>query len=129
DMEPSTTPVTDLSGTDANYQLDFKPLNITSMADIQALLGDDDLKKDSDNDVFEAGDDMDKDIQDPKTKENQTHHSTKHTTKEEHQSPSPNRDQPESLHANKTDASDSESSSLLEIQKVLIIYEISTIVP
>ncbi|GJX10690.1 hypothetical protein Tco_0200549 [Tanacetum coccineum] len=55
-------------GTDV--ELDFEPLKLTSMADFQALLGDDDLKEDSDDDdVFEAGEEMDEDIQEPKIEE------------------------------------------------------------
>ncbi|GJS31589.1 hypothetical protein Tco_0492209 [Tanacetum coccineum] len=74
-------------------ELDFEPLKLTSMADFQALLGDDDLKEDSDDDdVFEAGEEMDEDIQEPKIEETQSHHSTKHTTEEEHQSPLTNKD-------------------------------------
>ncbi|GJR44432.1 hypothetical protein Tco_1312535 [Tanacetum coccineum] len=40
DMESQTPPITNLSGTDV--ELDFEPLKLTSMADFQALLGDDD---------------------------------------------------------------------------------------
>nr|GEU58991.1 hypothetical protein [Tanacetum cinerariifolium] len=78
---------------------------------------DDDLKEDSDDDVFEVGDNMEEDIQDPKTKETQYHNSTEHTTKEKHKSPSPNRDRPRSSHANKTNAFDFESSSCSETLK------------
>ncbi|GKE19739.1 hypothetical protein Tco_1431251 [Tanacetum coccineum] len=139
DMESLTPHVTVLSGTDADYQvdqtqstrfevsvldqhqgktsyeveLDFEPLKLTTIADIQALLGtfDDDLKEDSDDDVFETQEEIDEDIYEPGTKETQTRHSTKHTTKEphsqEHQSSSLNKDQPESSKAKKNDASDS----------------------
>ncbi|GJS10637.1 hypothetical protein Tco_0367433 [Tanacetum coccineum] len=113
---PSTFPdkdtgkITPLS--EGLLELDFKPLRLTTTTDIQALLGasDDDLKKDSEDDMFEAGEEMDEYIQELDTEETQTHPSTKHTT-EEHQSPSSNRDQPESSKAKKTKASDSESSS------------------
>ncbi|GKC07049.1 hypothetical protein Tco_0998659 [Tanacetum coccineum] len=44
-------------------KLDFQPLVLSTIADIQALLGDDELKDDSDKDVFKAGDEMDEDIQ------------------------------------------------------------------
>ncbi|GKA76607.1 hypothetical protein Tco_0783068 [Tanacetum coccineum] len=139
DMESLTPHVTVLSGTDADYQvdqtqstrfevsvldqhqgktsyeveLDFEPLKLTTIADIQALLGtfDDDLKEDSDDDVFETQEEIDEDIYEPGTKETQTRHSTKHTTEEphsqEHQSSSLNKDQPESSKAKKNDASDS----------------------
>ncbi|GJZ33017.1 retrotransposon protein, putative, ty1-copia subclass [Tanacetum coccineum] len=68
-------------------------------------------KEDSDDDVFEAKEEMDEDIKEPEPEETQTHHSPKHTNKEEHQSSSPNKDQPESSIAKKTNVSDSESSS------------------
>ncbi|GJT18683.1 hypothetical protein Tco_0877389 [Tanacetum coccineum] len=71
--------------TSSEVELDFEPLKLTSMADFQALLGDDDLKEDSDDDVFEAGEEIDEDNQGPKTEETQSHHSTKHTNEEEHQ--------------------------------------------
>ncbi|GKB71269.1 hypothetical protein Tco_0932681 [Tanacetum coccineum] len=89
---------------------------LATIADIQALLGssDDELKEDSDDDVFEAGEEMDEDIQEPDTEETQTHHSTETPTKEphsqEHQSPSPPKEQHESSKAKKTNASDSRSS-------------------
>ncbi|GJZ56634.1 hypothetical protein Tco_0611827 [Tanacetum coccineum] len=110
-MKPSTTPVADLSGDDAKYQAnqtqlsrlryrfltknkgktsskvepDTQTLLLTTAADVQALLfSNDDLAKSKD-DVFEAGDEMDEDIH--------------YTNKEETQSPSPNKEQPESSHA------------------------------
>nr|GEV56832.1 hypothetical protein [Tanacetum cinerariifolium] len=85
-----------------------KTLLLTTVADIQALLIDfkNDLKKDSEDDVFEAREEMDKDIQEPATKETQTHHFTE-TLNEEPLLP--NRDQPKSFHAKKTDESDSAS--------------------
>ncbi|GKB27224.1 hypothetical protein Tco_0866625 [Tanacetum coccineum] len=59
-------------GTDGEYLVDktqsTRP-ELTSMADFQALLGDDDLKEDSDDDVFEAREEMDEDIQEPKIEE------------------------------------------------------------
>nr|GEW16856.1 uncharacterized mitochondrial protein AtMg00810-like [Tanacetum cinerariifolium] len=49
------------------YQMDSEPMVITAVADIQALLGafNDELQDASDDDVFEAGKEMDKDIQEP----------------------------------------------------------------
>ncbi|GJT94200.1 hypothetical protein Tco_1083045 [Tanacetum coccineum] len=81
--------VTDPSGADTKYQtsseveLDSKPLILITVADIQALLIDseDDLKDDSDDDVFKAGEEMDEDIQ---------------------QSPSPHQEQPESSKGKKS---------------------------
>ncbi|GKA41267.1 hypothetical protein Tco_0733860 [Tanacetum coccineum] len=99
--------------------MDFEPLKLTSMDDIQALLRDDDLQEDSDDDVFEAGDDIDEDIPDPDTEETQTHYSTDHTTKEEHQSPSLTKEQSESSHAQEIDESNSDSS----FPKVLKSYD------
>ncbi|GKA27762.1 hypothetical protein Tco_0713930 [Tanacetum coccineum] len=73
--------------------------------------------------MFEAGDEMDEDIQktdkeetqSPKpSKESSTEISTKEPVSEEHQSSTPHTEQPESSHAMETDASDSESSSCSE---------------
>nr|GEU42139.1 hypothetical protein [Tanacetum cinerariifolium] len=65
-------------------ELNSEPLVLTTIANIQALLGDfdDDLKEDSDYDVFEDGEEMDEDIQEPETKETETHHSNETPTKE-----------------------------------------------
>ncbi|GJR78264.1 hypothetical protein Tco_0149049 [Tanacetum coccineum] len=96
---------------------DTETLLLTIVADNQALLEDfeEELKDASDDDVFEAGEEMDEDIQELDTEETQTHHSTKTPTEEppstKHQSPSPHKEQPKSSKYKKTDASDSESSS------------------
>ncbi|GKC00694.1 hypothetical protein Tco_0986830, partial [Tanacetum coccineum] len=85
-MEPLTTPIVDLSGTNAKYQVDQtqstrlryqsltknegkpsyegelgnQPLILSIAADVQALLlSDEELMEESDDDVFEAGDEMD----------------------------------------------------------------------
>ncbi|GKA06842.1 hypothetical protein Tco_0686066 [Tanacetum coccineum] len=62
----------------------LKPLADMGITHPSSLLGasDDDLKEDSNDDVFEAGEEMDENIQEPDIEETQTHHSTKHTTKE-----------------------------------------------
>ncbi|GKB71677.1 hypothetical protein Tco_0933089 [Tanacetum coccineum] len=105
------------SKTSSEVELDYEPLILTTVDDIQALLGafDDELKEDSDEDVFEAGEEMVEDIQEPETEETQTHSSTETPNEEplstEHQSPLPNKDQPKSSRAKKTNASNSESSS------------------
>nr|GEV25443.1 hypothetical protein [Tanacetum cinerariifolium] len=78
-MELITTTVIDLSGTDAEYQVD--ETQSTRLSD--------------DEDVFEAGEDMDKDTQ---------------ADEEEHQSPPPNTDKPKPSHAQETQESDSDSS-------------------
>nr|GEX38047.1 hypothetical protein [Tanacetum cinerariifolium] len=75
----------------------------------------DELKDESDNEVLEAREEMDEDIQEPSNKETQSHHSTDNPTEEpiliEHQSPSPNRDNLKPSHAKKSVvASDSKSS-------------------
>nr|GEU33950.1 putative polyprotein [Tanacetum cinerariifolium] len=76
---------------------DSQPLLLTTTADVQALLlSDDEMIKDSDDDVLEARDEMDEDIH--------------HTNEEETQSPSPNKEPPESSYAQETDESDSDSS-------------------
>ncbi|GJR75655.1 hypothetical protein Tco_0088020 [Tanacetum coccineum] len=75
-MKSSTPPVTIFSGTNAKYQL------LITVADIQALLEEDKLLEESYDDVFEAEEEMDEDIQEPDTKETQTHHSTERTTEE-----------------------------------------------
>ncbi|GKD10654.1 hypothetical protein Tco_1190339 [Tanacetum coccineum] len=88
DMEPLTTLVVDPSGTDAKYHADqTQParLRYRSLTKKALLLSDDELMKESEDEVFEAGDEMDEDIH--------------HTYDEETQSPSPNKEQPESSHA------------------------------
>nr|GEX61925.1 retrovirus-related Pol polyprotein from transposon TNT 1-94 [Tanacetum cinerariifolium]GEX63025.1 retrovirus-related Pol polyprotein from transposon TNT 1-94 [Tanacetum cinerariifolium] len=150
DMESQIAPITVLSGTNAEYQvdqtqfnrfevsvygqhqsktsskveLDFEPLKLTIIANIQALLGayNDELKEDSDEDVFKAGEEIDEYILEPDTKETQNHHSTKNPNEEEHQSPPPTKDQLESFHAKKTDVSNSESSSCSETFKLYENY-------
>ncbi|GKD78424.1 hypothetical protein Tco_1341045 [Tanacetum coccineum] len=64
DLVLSTPPVTALSGIDAKYQLDSGPLILTTVVNIYALFGasDDELKEYSDDDVFEAEEEMDEDI-------------------------------------------------------------------
>ncbi|GJT28321.1 hypothetical protein Tco_0908596 [Tanacetum coccineum] len=122
DMEPSTNLVLTLLGTDAKYQVDqtqstrlrywsltknkgetssevksdTKTLLLTTDADVQALLLSDDDLAESEDDEFEA------------------EIPTKERVSEEHQSPTPHKEQPESSHAKDTDAFDSESSSCLE---------------
>nr|GEY03908.1 retrotransposon Orf1 [Tanacetum cinerariifolium] len=59
------------SKTSYEVELDSQPLVLSTIADIQALLGDDELNVDSDEDVFEAGDEMDEDIQ--QANEEKTH--------------------------------------------------------
>ncbi|GJT39538.1 hypothetical protein Tco_0939403 [Tanacetum coccineum] len=107
-MKSSTPPVTVFSRTDAKYQVDqtqstrfevsvpdqhqakilpevdriLKPSYSFTVADIQALLEEDKLLEESYDDVLEAEEEMDEDIQEPDTKETQTHHSTEHTTEE-----------------------------------------------
>ncbi|GKC00653.1 hypothetical protein Tco_0986789, partial [Tanacetum coccineum] len=121
-MEPSTNLVLTLAGTDAKYQVDqtqstrlrYRPLTknkgetssevksdtktllLTTDADVQALLLSDDDLAESEDDEFEA------------------EIPTKERVSEEHQSPTPHKEQPESSHAKDTDAFDSESSSCLE---------------
>ncbi|GKD35067.1 hypothetical protein Tco_1250576, partial [Tanacetum coccineum] len=94
--------------TSSEVEPDTETLLLTTVANIQALLGDykDELKDDSENEVFKAGEEMDEDIQEPNNVE--THHA--HSTK--HQSPLPNKDKPESSKTKKTNTSDSKSSSL-----------------
>ncbi|GJS10639.1 hypothetical protein Tco_0367435 [Tanacetum coccineum] len=105
---PSTFPDEDIR-TDAKYQVDQ-----TQSSRFEVSIPDQHQSKTSyevdEDDVFEAGEEMDEYIQELDTEETQTHPSTEHTT-EEHQSPSSNRDRPESSKAKKTKASDSESSS------------------
>ncbi|GKD83252.1 hypothetical protein Tco_1350091, partial [Tanacetum coccineum] len=91
----------------------FKPLKLTTIADIQALLraSDDDLKEDSEDDVFKAGEEMDEYIQEADTEEHQTHLSTKTPTKEPYKSISLHHQAGSHLNPpsfRKIDASDSE---------------------
>ncbi|GJY06834.1 hypothetical protein Tco_0373888 [Tanacetum coccineum] len=139
DRDSSTPPVTTLSGTNAEYQVDktqsirfevlvpdqhqgktsseVEPDNETllliTVTDIQALLEEDELQEDSVNDVFEAGEEMDEDIQEPDNEETQTYHFTETPTQQaisiKHLSPSPPKEHLESSQAQKTDASDSRS--------------------
>ncbi|GJX27711.1 hypothetical protein Tco_0235790, partial [Tanacetum coccineum] len=97
DMEPINPTVVDPLGTGAKYQGSriLKPYNST-FADVQALLlSDDEMVQESDEEeVFEAGEDMDEDTQaDTKV-----------------QSPLPNTDKPESYHVQDTDESTSDFS-------------------
>ncbi|GJR03288.1 hypothetical protein Tco_0526272 [Tanacetum coccineum] len=110
DMESQNPPVTNLLATDAKYQtspeveLDTHTLILSTATDVQALLlSDDELIKESEDDVFEAEDEIDEDIQQaaeeevqsPKPSRESTKIPTKETQSQEHQSPSLNQDQPE----------------------------------
>ncbi|GJY92992.1 hypothetical protein Tco_0508774, partial [Tanacetum coccineum] len=126
DWDSSTHPLTALSGTNIEYkdfsevELDSEPLKLTTMDYIQALLIDyvDELIKASNDDVFEGEEEMDEDIQEHEPEETQSHHYTKTPTEEphsqEHQSPSPPKEQPESSKDKVTNASDSGSSCFTE---------------
>ncbi|GKB57465.1 hypothetical protein Tco_0913651 [Tanacetum coccineum] len=149
-MEPSTPPVTALSEADAEDQvdqtqsngfevsvpdqnksktssiveLDSQPLVLTTVVDVQALIFfNDEFVDENEDDVFEAGDEMDEDIQQDDKEETQSPNpfkdsSTKVPTEEpvslKHQSPTPHKEQSKSCHSKDTDASDSESSSCSE---------------
>nr|GEW52868.1 hypothetical protein [Tanacetum cinerariifolium] len=65
DRDSSNPFVISLLGTNAQYQVDVDTIILTIVADIQALLGasDDELKDDSDDNVFEARDEINEDIQ------------------------------------------------------------------
>nr|GEV35219.1 hypothetical protein [Tanacetum cinerariifolium] len=116
-MEPLTTLISDLSGTNAKYQANqtlsarlryqsltknkgknsskvepnSQTLLLTTITDVQALLlSDEELMEDSEDDVFKAEDEMDEDIH--------------HIDKEETQSSSPNKEQLESSHAHDTES-------------------------
>ncbi|GJZ54022.1 hypothetical protein Tco_0608907 [Tanacetum coccineum] len=69
-MEPSTTLVPN-EGTDE-----------TTHFPEALLLSNEDLIEESEDDIFEVGDEMDEDIQEPENEETQTHHSTEHTTED-----------------------------------------------
>nr|GEW31916.1 hypothetical protein [Tanacetum cinerariifolium] len=69
--------MSDIHTVDQTQSTRFKLLILSSLGD-----SDDELKEDSDDDMFKAGDKMDKYIQEPKIKENQTHHSTETPTEE-----------------------------------------------
>ncbi|GJV40426.1 hypothetical protein Tco_1418866 [Tanacetum coccineum] len=81
---PDEDPDHNKGKTSSEVDPDTKTLLLTTVTDIQALLGDseEELKNASDDYVFEAGEEMEEDIQEPDTKETQTHHSTKTLTKE-----------------------------------------------
>ncbi|GJY11413.1 hypothetical protein Tco_0379598 [Tanacetum coccineum] len=99
DMKPINSTVADLSGTgeiSSEVEPDIQTLQLNTFAYIQAfLLSKDELAQESDDDVLEAGEDMDEDTQDDE---------------EEHQSPS-NTDKPEQSLAQEYQESDSDSSS------------------
>nr|GEZ95811.1 hypothetical protein [Tanacetum cinerariifolium] len=81
--------------TSFEVESDNQTLLLTTAVDVQALLlSDEELIEESKDDVFEAGNEMDEDIH--------------NTDEEETQSPEPNKDQPESSHAQET-KSDSDS--------------------
>ncbi|GJT00761.1 hypothetical protein Tco_0821930 [Tanacetum coccineum] len=104
-------------------KLDTNSMILTTIADIQALLRDskDELKGESDDEMLEAGEEFD--VEFLQSANEETHHapSTETPTDKpisiEHQSPSPNKDQPKSSKDKKTDASDSKSSSCFETFK------------
>ncbi|GKF73669.1 hypothetical protein Tco_0220001, partial [Tanacetum coccineum] len=111
------------SETSLEVEPDTDTLILTTVADIQTLLGDsvDELKDVSDKEVLEAVEDVDEEFLQSANEETQHAHSTETPTEEpfstKHQSPSPNKDQLESFKDKKTDASDSESSSCSETFK------------
>ncbi|GKE82694.1 hypothetical protein Tco_1552694, partial [Tanacetum coccineum] len=74
----------------------------STVSDEALLLSDEKLMEESEDDVFEAGDEIDEDIH--------------HTDEEETPSPSPNKDQPKSSHVHETE-SDSDSSCLEALKK------------
>nr|GEV48779.1 hypothetical protein [Tanacetum cinerariifolium] len=83
DMESQSHFVTALSGTNAKYQLDSQPLVLSTVADVQALLlSDDELVKESKDDVFEAGDEMNEDIQQDDKEETQSPKPSKESSTE-----------------------------------------------
>ncbi|GKD08844.1 hypothetical protein Tco_1188529 [Tanacetum coccineum] len=89
DMEPLTTPVADPTRIDAKYQADQTQ---SARLRYRSLTKN---KEESEDEIFEAGDEMDEEVQ--PTNEEETH------------SPSPNKEQPESSRAQDTE-SDSDSS-------------------
>ncbi|GKC07133.1 hypothetical protein Tco_0998743 [Tanacetum coccineum] len=133
-MEPIHTPIVDPSVTGAKYQVDetqstrlryrsltknkgktssevkpdIKPLKLQTYADIQAfLLSGDELDKDSDEEeVLDAGDDIDEDLQGDK----------------EVRTPSPKQYQPEPSHVQES-AFDSSSPNLKKFDNILPLTE------
>ncbi|GJU91519.1 hypothetical protein Tco_1303942 [Tanacetum coccineum] len=65
---------------------------------------DEELKDDSEDDVFEAEEEIDVDIQEHETKETYTHQSTEEPHSQEHQSPPHPKEQPKSSKAKETNA-------------------------
>nr|GEW02143.1 hypothetical protein [Tanacetum cinerariifolium] len=107
--------------TSSEVESNYEPLKLTTFGEIKALLGEseDELKDDSDEYIIEAGEEMEEEFLQFANEETQHPHSAKTLTEEpittEHQSPSPNKDDPESFKANKSadshNASGHESSS------------------
>nr|GEU54679.1 hypothetical protein [Tanacetum cinerariifolium] len=113
----------DIGKTSSEVKLDTQTMLLTTATDVQALLLSDDDLAESEDDEFKAGDEIDEDIQQadieetksPKpSKDSSNEISTKESLSEEHQSPSPYKEQPEYSHAKDTDASYSKSYSCLE---------------
>ncbi|GKA18768.1 hypothetical protein Tco_0698683 [Tanacetum coccineum] len=102
DMEPINPTVVNISGTGAEYQVDETQstrLRYQTLTRNKAfLLSEDEMAQESDDEeVFDAGEDMDEDTR---------------AAEEEHQSLPSNTDKPESSHTQDSDESASESSSL-----------------
>ncbi|GJX93375.1 hypothetical protein Tco_0347961 [Tanacetum coccineum] len=92
---PSTSLDEGIRKTSSEVELNTQTLLLIIAADVQdLLLSDDELIEESDDDVFKAK-----------------------PVSQEHQSPTPNKEKPESSHAKETKASDSESSLCLETFK------------
>nr|GEU77032.1 retrovirus-related Pol polyprotein from transposon TNT 1-94 [Tanacetum cinerariifolium] len=106
--------------TSSEVEPDTKHFLLTTFGNLKALLDlDDDLKDESDEEMFEAGEEMDEEFLQYDNEETQPPYSTETPTEEpiliKHQSHLPNKDDPVSSrakkYANSLDASDSESSS------------------
>nr|GEZ60651.1 hypothetical protein [Tanacetum cinerariifolium] len=81
DMESQTSPVTNFSRTSSEVKPDTQTLLLTTTADVQALLlSDDELDEESDNDVFEAGDEMNEGIQQADEEETQSYQPSKESS-------------------------------------------------
>ncbi|GJR83389.1 hypothetical protein Tco_0154174 [Tanacetum coccineum] len=94
DMEP-ITPIDAAPLTSYEGELDAQPLVMSAYADVRTFLLSDDETQDSDEDILGAGEEVDEDPQ---------------AAAKQHQSPTPQRDKPESSIAPHTEASDSNSS-------------------
>ncbi|GJR93937.1 hypothetical protein Tco_0266111 [Tanacetum coccineum] len=112
DMEPLTNHVVDPLGTDTSFEVepDYKTLQLKTFVDVQALLISDDelLQESDDEDVFKSLENIDEDTQ---------------VDEEEHQSPPPKKEHPETSHAQESNSDSSCPDALRKYDNILPLTE------